>query len=248
MLKLMKYEFRKQLFSKIILFVLLILMEIGFWVGILTDNEALLAATVTLFLFLAIASVLFVSYESIFTYSNDLKTKHSYMLFMTPNSTYKIIGAKVLTTMVTIIITAIVFLTVAFLNISILLLQNQEVANVIDLIKDIVNASFNANLGIPYLAFFCASMVFSLIGILTTGMASITLSATFLSNSKGKGVVSVVFFFVITFVLSKIEGLLLPDRSLSSISPFIFECFWSLGVVVIFYFLTSYMLDKKVSV
>lgn len=248
MFKLVKYELRKQVFSKIIMLVILVLLQIGFIIGLFQENDNLVATSIGLFSFLSIASVLFVSFESILTFSNDLKTKQSYMLFLTPNSTYKIVGAKVLTTVVTIGLTAAVFVAATLLDFAAVLVKYDEVANAVKYIQEFFGLMYEVNIDYLFIISFIFSFVFELIGILVIGMASITLSATFLSNSKGKGVVSAVFFFGINFVLSRIEGLLLPARTLYSTEPYFINSIWSLGVVIAFFFLTSYMLDKKVSV
>ena len=248
MLKLVKYEFRKQLFSKVMILVILALLQVGFMIGLFFEKERLLATSMGLYLFLSIASVLFVAFESINTYSNDLKTKQSYMLFLTPNSTYKIVGAKVLSTIVTIGLTAAVFVGATLIDFAAVLVKYDKVAKVIELIQEFSAKLFQANIDYAYIISFVIYFLFDLIAILIIGMASITLSATFLSNSKGKAVVSIIFFFGINFVLGRIEGWVLPARSLTSTDPYYINCVWSLGVIVVFYFLTSYMLDKKVSV
>lgn len=248
MFKLIKYELRKQLFSKLILLVLLALLEIGFLVGLLMEHENVLAVSIGLYLLLAFGTIFFVAFESVFTFSNDLKTKHSYMLFLTPNSTYKIIGAKVLTTMVTILLTAAAFMGIVLLDIAIVFAKFDKLESLMKALQEIVATLFHANINYGFFISIILYLVFDLISILVIGMASITLSATFLSNSKGKGVVSVVFFFGISFLISKLEGFILPAKSITSTEPYYYSCIWSLGVVLLFYFLTSYMLDKKVSV
>ncbi len=248
MLKLIKYELRKQLFSKIILLVLLGLLEIGFFVGLLTEQENVLAVSIGLYFLLAIGTIFFVAFESVFTFSNDLKTKHSYMLFLTPNSTYKIIGAKVLTTTVTIGLTATAFMGVILLDIAAVFAKFNELEILMKKLQELIALIFHANISYAFVISIILYLVFDLISILVIGMASITLSATFLSNSKGKGIVSVAFFFGISYLMSKLEGLVLPAKSLTSTEPYYLSCIWSLGVVLVFYFFTSYMLDKKVSV
>ena len=248
MFKLMKYELRKQIFSKLIILIVLILLQIGFMIGLFTENERLLGTSIGLFIFLAVASVLYVSFESIMTFSNDLKTKQSYMLFLTPNTTYQIVGAKVLTTVVTILLTAAVFLAATLLDFAAVLVKYDELARSFELIQEFFGTLFKANIDYVYIISFVFCFVFELLGILVLGMASITLSATFLSNSKGKGIVSMLFFFGFYFLLDKISDLFIPARNLNSTQPFILDSIWALGIVVVFYFVTSYMLDKKVSV
>lgn len=109
MLKLIKYEFRKQAFSKLIIATLIVLVELSFGYGMICNNENRIITSTALLVGLAIGAILFVSFECIHTYSNELKTKTGYMLFMVPRSTYHVIGAKVLATAVQIILTAATF-------------------------------------------------------------------------------------------------------------------------------------------
>ncbi len=96
MLKLMKYEFRKQLTTKFLLLAVLGLLEIYFLYGVFSDNMDKTMRAVILLATLAFAGIFFVSFECIMTYYNDLKTKQSYMLFMVPQSTFSVMGAKIL--------------------------------------------------------------------------------------------------------------------------------------------------------
>lgn len=248
MFKLIKYELRKQLFSKIILLVLLGILEIAFLIGLLTEKENVLAVSIGLYFLLASGTIFFVAIESIFTFSNDLKTKHSYMLFLTPNSTYKIIGAKVITTMITIGLTAAAFMGVVLVDIAAVFAKFDTLDAFVKTIQELVAQLLHADINYGFIISIICYLVFDLISTLVIGMASITLSSTFLSNSKGKGVVSVAFFFGITFIVSKLGSLVLPSKSFTSVEPYYYDCIWSLGVVLVFYLLTSYMLDKKVSV
>lgn len=248
MFKLVKYELRKQLFSKVVILTLLALLEIGFLVGLFTENNDILATSAGLFIFLSIVTVCFVAFESIFTFSNDLKTKQSYMLFLTPNSTYKIVGAKILTSMLTIIVTAAAFLAVILLNVTIALAKYEMIGDFVKVIQEFMKQMMNAEVNYALVIAYVCYIVFNLIRILIVGMTSITLSATFLSNTKVKGIVSVAFFFGINYLTSKLASLLIPSLTAFDTSPFYYHCLWTLGVVGVFYLLTSFMLDKKVSV
>jgi hypothetical protein len=218
-----------------------------FLYGLFTENDNVLGLSVGLFTFISFAAVLFVSFEAIFTFSNDLKTKQSYMLFLTPNSTYKIIGAKVLSSVLYVFLTAAAIVTLTLLNIGIVLVKYDEIAKIVDRFQDLFRVMFNANIDVTLIITIILYFLFNLVGLMVIGMASITLSSTFLSNSKGKAIVSVVFFFGINFIVSRIESLL-PSINLLTPEPYYYRCIFSAAVMVVFYFATAWMLDKKVSV
>ena len=117
MLKLMKYEFRKQLFTKFAMLVVLGLLELYFLYGLVIKDEITVAKGEGFLIFYTFAAILFVSFECIVTFHNDLRTKQSYMLFMVPESTYSVVGAKVLSAMIQILLTALLFGAVAFLDV-----------------------------------------------------------------------------------------------------------------------------------
>lgn len=247
MFKLMKYEFRKQLFSKILILIVLAVLEAIFLFGLFTDNDGALKMSMGLFAFTSFAAVLFVMFESIFTFSNDLKTKQSYMLFLTPNSAYKIIGAKILSSVIYVFMTAAALVTMTLLNIGIIFMKYDDLAMFADGLRKIFNSFLKADINTALIITILLYLLFDLIGLMVIGMASITLSATFLSNSKGKAVVSIVFFFGINYLMNKLEDLL-PTIDYITVQPFIYRCILSAAVMVVFYVATAWMLDKKVSV
>lgn len=249
MLKLMKYEFRKQLFSKIFILLILAVLEVMFLYGLFAESDKALGVSMGLFTFVSFAAVLIVMFECIFTFSNDLKTKQSYMLFLTPNSTYKIIGAKVLSSVIYVLLTAAALIAVTIMNAGIYVVKNEELAKLWDLLKELFYRISAIDVNIALIITIILYFLFDLIGMMVIGMASITLSATFLSNTKGKAVVSVIFFFGINFLTSKLENILPSiDWRHLELQPFYYHCIFSAVVMVVFYFATAWMLDKKVSV
>ena len=95
MLKLFKYEMRKTLFAKLVLLALIAIMECVFLYGYWTGNNGTVTLGLTLFLFTFFCGLLMISIMSLVTLHKDMNTRQGYMLFMTPNSTYRILGAKV---------------------------------------------------------------------------------------------------------------------------------------------------------
>lgn len=96
MLKLLKHEFQKQ-FSRLIgLLILLVISEGMFVIGYYVHNDQVMGRGLAIFAFLTIFGCIGIGIDSILTMINDLSNNHNYMLFMTPNNGYKILGAKVL--------------------------------------------------------------------------------------------------------------------------------------------------------
>ena len=96
MLRLMKYELRKTLAIKIILAAVALIAEAAFLAGYFTRNETLYTLTALLLFMTASSGITLIGIWSIVTLHRDMNTRQSYMLFMTPNSCYRILGAKLL--------------------------------------------------------------------------------------------------------------------------------------------------------
>ena len=80
---------------------------------------------------------------------------------------------------------------------------------------------------------------------------AITLSTTILANKKGKGVLSVVFFFVITFIVSRITAILPKLETGTTMGAEILNNIWIYAFQILMiigsYLFVSFMLKKKIS-
>ena len=243
MFKLMKYEFRKQSFSKFIILFLLGLIELYFAYGIISNNEDRVMSSVALLLMLAFGSILFISFECILTYSNDLKTKCSYMLFMTPHSSYTIIGAKALSTIVQILLAGAAFLVIGLIDFTIMVTKYSDLSQMLDYISSIF--AIQINYGDVVIVF--AAILTGWICTVFLAFFSITLSTTFLANKRGKGFVSFLIFIGLNYLMSKVTTLVLGSSLSYTHTDFIFNIIITVIFAAITYIGTSWMLEEKVS-
>lgn len=250
MLKLMKYEFRKQLFSKVIILVLLALIELVFFFGVVADKENYIAVAMTILSVFAFGSMFYIAFESIITYSNDLKQKCSYMLFLTPNTSYGIVGAKVVSAALQIIVAGFAFLALFLLDGGILVAKYNAVSEVKELIEAMIKQMFQLEINMSDI--FSVALVIITAWIFTVTMAffSITLSTTFLANKKYKGILSFAIFIGVYVVITKFLNLVVkePVQVDHYSLYFILYSLYMLCFTVIGYLGTAWMLDKKVSV
>lgn len=93
--KLMKYEWKKQRTSRMIVMVALAVCVLTFFGGMLVEKDALMGISATLLLVGSFFVVFYMGIESILILNRDLKTKQSYMIWMTPKSVWEILGAKI---------------------------------------------------------------------------------------------------------------------------------------------------------
>lgn len=101
MLKMMKYEYRRGIFPLLVVITALAAAELLFLIGIFAEKDLLTGLGITFLVLGGWASFMFVLIYGVIIYSQDLKNKTGYMVFMTPISNYKIIGAKLLSILLT---------------------------------------------------------------------------------------------------------------------------------------------------
>ncbi len=251
MLKLMKYEFRKQAFSKFIILALVGLIELLFFFGVVADRENVIVTSMMFLFFFTFGAMFFLAFESILTFSNDLKQKCSYMLFLTPNTSYSIVGAKVLSAGIQIILAGIAFFAVIAIDGAILIAKYDAIEQVKKLLLEIVNDMFNMNIKFSDIVSVVALMITSWISTITIAFFSITLSTTFLADKKFKGFVSFIIFLGLNVIYNKITSLAIGDVSeyLSGLDIyFMWQSIITVCFIIVTYLGTAWMLEKKVSV
>ena len=86
----MKYELRKTAFSKLVLLVITAVAELAFLLGVFLKKDNLLAIGIVFLFMCAVFGVIYIGIESVNVLYRDLNTKQSYMLFLTPKSSYEI--------------------------------------------------------------------------------------------------------------------------------------------------------------
>lgn len=253
MLKLMKYEFRKQAFSKVILLILAGILELIFFTGILINKEQVIGFAVGFLVFYAFGALFFLSYEAIFTFYNDLKQKCSYMLFLTPNTSYKIVGAKVLSAGIQILIAGAALFILAAIDGATLIAKYSSLAQAKEMVLTAVKQMFQIDITLNSVIAFAVMLIASWVSTITVGFFSISLSTTFLANSKLNGFVSFAFFVILnivfTYIVNKVVGPTVEVDNLFNMTRYyLLQGACEIIFTVITYTGTAWMLDKKVSV
>lgn len=251
MLKLMKYEFRKQAFSKVIILVLVGLLELLFFFGVAADKENVIATSMMLLMVFTFGALFFLAFESILTYSNDLKQKCSYMLFLTPNTSYGIVGAKVLSAAIQVVLAGIAFFLIFGLDGAVLIAKYDAINEVKEMITKFLKEIFQLEIALTDVVSVVAVVIASWISTITVAFFSITLSTTFLANNKFKGIVSFIIFIALNVFYNYVVEWILgsPADDMSNITTFFtLQCLITVCFTIITYLGTAWMLDKKVSV
>ncbi len=251
--KLIKYEFRKQLMSKVVVGCVVFALEVLFALGLFLEKEGWLATSCGLLFLVAFVSMFYFSFESIVTYSNDLRTKQSYMLFLTPRNMFQIVGAKLVTTILQIFVAGCAFAAIAIGDFLLVCAKFGKLKDLANLIKEFVEAMTGVEIRLVEIVYVILMLLITWLVFIAMAMFAITLSATFLANFKFKGIVSVVLFFAIDWVVGKIAGLMIKTDFLTGEYLVVNTEAWAyIGVyavvLVLSYIGTALLLDKKVSV
>ena len=138
MFKLLKYEFRKTWYTKAILLVLTLIAQAAFLIGIFFDKDETLGLSVASLVMLATFGIMVIGLVSLIVFHQDLNTKQSYMLFMTPNSSYKILGAKALENGLSVFLSGVFFALLGLADISILVAHEGDLMAVVDMFRSLI--------------------------------------------------------------------------------------------------------------
>ncbi len=251
--KLIKYEFRKQLMSKIVVGIVIAVLQLVYLAGVIVDNGDWAAIGMGGTLLVAMISLLYFSFESVVTYSNDLKTKQSYMLFLTPRNMFQIVGAKLLTTILQIFVCGCAFAAIGIGDVLLICARKGDIKELIEAVKDFFQALTGVEIRLIEIIYVILMMLIAWLVFIALAMFAITLSTTLLSNWKFKGVASVVIYFALDWCVSKVASLATPTGFLEGEHIVVNTEAWAfIGVYVVAlalcYVGTALLLDKKVSV
>lgn len=205
MLKMMKYEYRRGVFSLLVVITALAAAELLFVIGIFAEKNLLAGLGITFLVLGGWASFMFVLIYGVIIYSQDLKNKTGYMVFMTPLSNYKIIGAKLLSILLT-GATLVAFLGLLIVvDYNLLKSHNGGVAGA-EFVLDEILGTRGLSIGsvIANVAGFIVVALIQFYTMITIAYLAVSLSSTVLQNKKIKGVVSFILFVALYAMVSYI--------------------------------------------
>ena len=240
MLRLLKYEFRKTLFPKMVLLALLVIFEGIFLYGYWTGNDSTTTLGLSLFLFTFLCGLLAIGIISLVTLHKDMNTRQGYMLFMTPNSTYRILGAKVAESGLSMLGIGAVGLGISLLNFSLI---KQELEFITSFLK---NFGIGLTPTFPHLAALLVYIICSILCSVTTAYLADVICSSLLNGQKGSMVITFVLFALLNFGIQKIMGLV--PASLDIVVMFLLQGAIALALAVVMYIITARLMDRYLSV
>ena len=218
MLKLIKLELFKSKNILIYFFSIIFLTEILFLIGYALDKEILIAITTFLLSIMAVVSIVAIIIYSVILYLPDISKKPGYMLFSTPNSAYKILGSKII---VTLIFGFLLFILFSLLGVFDIYLLTKDIdtseITLESIFKSIIDALSEEPVGITL---FLASTLSQFVSNITIIYFSITLTYTFLSNVKFKNFIAFLVFVAVNVGISIIKFAIQSAMSLTGAVEF----------------------------
>ena len=254
MRNLIKYEFRKSWMVKAIILTITAIFEVMFLTGVVAGNDNVAFSGALFLVFTTICSIFIIGVLSVFVLHKDLNTKQSYMLFMTPNSTYKILGAKIIENFGSIILAGVMFFVLAVVDISIWSAKSEGVKGTIDFVGDIIGLATKdgIQLDILHIAITTADSLVSWVFVVMVGFFAVVLSACFFNGRKFNGLLSFVIFLVVTIVINKIfdtsSVMIFGANAMYAIEARICSIVYYLVLTTVLYIVTAGIMDRKLSV
>ena len=248
--KLLKYEFRKSMGINIALLALTALYEIYILIGAYFRNDAILMSRlIVLFGLAGVATVAVIVLTTIKTYKKDITTNRGYMLFLTPNSGYKILGSKLLELLIVVLVGGAIFTSLMVLNTK--LLCNLDIKEG-SLFVELSAFSYVAFSSKPVeVTLLIVSILVWIVDVVALACASASISATLLNGRKFSGVASVGIFIAIYVAVGKIfqlAGLHVSIDMLVSVNKYITVIIVHAVVAAIFYYVSSWLIQNKLSI
>lgn len=247
MAKLIKYEFRKTLFSKLILLVITAVAEVLFLGGIFLKWENGIGfGTIGLSL-CAMFGILYIGIESLLVYQRDLNTKQSYMLFLTPTNSYQVLGAKVIENGVSIFLAGAFFTALGVIDAAVAVINIGGLEEFLDLLNDLlISIQIEINVPMSQIIIVIVTVLISWLLAVVTGYFAILLSATVFAGKKFSGFVSFLIYMMLNWAYSQIIDWL----------PEIEDIYWRFGMislltavlVVVMYLVAGWVMERKLSV
>lgn len=247
MKNLMKYEMRKTLNAKLILLGITAVAEIVFLIGLYAEQEGMLAIGIGILFVLAMGGVLAIGLQSIVTLHRDMNTKQSYMLFMTPNSSYKILGAKVLENGLSILIAGAFFFALGMLDITLLFAKEGSLQKMWEMFGEMINSiNKEVQLNAQGMACFVFSLLTGWIATVTAAFLADVVSSALLNGKKFNGILSFVLFLALSFFMGWLEQKVIPASPVNRY--FLLSGVLSLVLSGLMYVGTAEIMERKLSV
>ncbi len=248
MKNLMKYEFRKTLVIKLVLLGAAALSEIMFLIGLYGGNEKILAGAVLILTLLATGGITVIGLASVVILHRDMNTKQSYMLFMTPNSSYKILGSKYLENGLSILAAGAFFFALGALDVTLLFARQGQLEQLWDMFtRALQSIDSRITLDFPTMLTFTLGMLASWISTVACAYLGVVVSTALLSGRRFSGLISFLVILLLLWLTGWID-LKVSDCFGDVRSAFLAQGGTALILSVLMFLCTARIMERKLSV
>ena len=249
MLKLMKYEFHRQMFSKGMICGIMSVFVTAFFGFYWSGAEEIVEKMLSLMGIATACIILFAPTEHWFFFHKDIRSRQGYMLFLLPKNSTEILGAKVLVAALqTVVLYGLFFTLVPYcerLAIEKYGFTTGYVSKVLDTILEMMHSA-NTNIA-PIIGVWLSLLV----TVLFFSNLGLFIMAVPLPVEKLRGVTRfagyIVAFALIVFVRTKIKDLLLLITDSATVGDW-FEIIYLVVVNLALFYGTAKLLEEKVSI
>ncbi len=210
--KLLKYEFRRSRLIFAGITAITLFMEILYLIGYCFEIDTLFGIGLLGGILLICLSTTAILLYGVFMFNDDISKKPGYLLFSTPRSSAQILGAKLLMTLFALIGTSILFVLLISFDVWLALREAElsflEFFQLFDesITKDaVLGAIFNGRNFFGVCMYILASII-SFVTNVIVAYVMIVLTKTIMGKQKGRGILGVILWFVVTNVISSIGG------------------------------------------
>ena len=259
MLKLMKYEFRKQRTVLLALLIALVALELGFVLGHHFEKADLAGICLALLTLLGFGTYAYLLISGIVSYSRELTNRTGYLTFMTPVRPIGVVLSKLVSTLMMGIGATALFALAAYLDYAYLFRTFNITENALQQLNFGVrmvlgNMMFDINQLWLFVACAVAVVFIQVMLAMCTAYLAITLSATLLQNRKGfvRGLISIVLFFAINYGAGRLNGAIIDTSPTLKTTSDVLRIIGvtlalNLALSAVFAVISARLLKKKVS-
>ncbi|MBQ4435376.1 MAG: hypothetical protein II879_04705 [Clostridia bacterium] len=247
MKNLIKYEFRKTWGTKLIILVITACMELAFLISLYLDKENFTGISAVFLTFLAFGGILFIGIQSILTMHQDMNTKQGYMLYMTPNSCYKILGGKVIENGLSIFVAGAFFFVLGVLDVTLLFGHYGQLDQLMEFVTDLMK-QLRIETTLDWRLFLALTVSFLcgwLSTVITAYLADVV-ATCLLNGKKHNGWIALLLFILINWGVTSLQQVC--TRNMSWIPAFYLDAAIAIGFSVLMYLATAMLMDRHLSV
>ncbi len=240
MLKLLKYELKKGYQLKLVIALITLLVEALYLFGIFAkQSDRLVVIAIVGLTLCAIFGTLIIGISSVQTLWRELNSKESYMLFMTPQSSYEILGAKLVESVLSLLGTGALYVALAALDLHVLAIaENSEIGSLFQVFGV-------TNLTVSQISIFVLAFMSQCLLLYCSAYLAIIVIATLLNGKRYGAWVSFGVYIALNSAISWLGNQMITDHTFTGELYF---ALYYLAFTIVFYGISSWIMDHKLSV